>query len=369
MSRYTKSNKKTTEEEEEEPSEEVEFEDPDEVAEEGEGEIEGEEKSSEEEEEQKEEETESIEPVKKLKSKSRKDIPKGSPIKTKKTLKSKLESKPKGSPIKTKKSVTIKEKPTTTVKKGIYPFDTDFLRYYNVFLKMLKDRGYNFDRPGLGYVPGIEQREDSDKVRVNVIPTTAIALEKEFGGLENFKLVLTHENEDLNLLVYYLPPEVEAKSASAPRKQIAADQIRKALQIFEENDYPRLILLARTKLAIQAAELIKNANNQIIEGKPERLIQFFNMEVDFAFNFMESRYQSKIIKILRTEDEQTEYLSQLTIDEQQTDKRRALPIIYNTDPVTDWFGLKINDIVLFKRVNSPSITFSLRVTRPPEELS
>ena len=268
---------------------------------------------------------------------------------------------------KSQKQVTIKEVPV--VKKGIYPFDRDFLKYYSVLLQMLKDRHYNFDRPNLGYVPGIEERKNSKKVNVNVIPTTAILLEKEFGGLENFKLVLNHEDdEELNVLIYYLPPEVEAKSAAAPRKQIAADQIRKALEIYENSNYPRLIILARTKLATQAADLIETANNQVINNKPKRLIQFFNMEVDLAFNYMKSRYQPKVIKILRTEDEQNEYLSQLVIDDQQTDKRRALPIVLNVDAISSWYGLKINDMILFKRVNSPAVTFSLRVTREPEEL-
>lgn len=346
MSRYTKSKKKDIEEKEEEPSEELELEDFDEDQEEPEQE--------EEKEEEEKEEEEKLSGLK-LKTKSITQQPKGTPVKTKKTK------------SKSQKQVTIKEVPV--VKKGIYPFDRDFLKYYSVLLQMLKDRHYNFDRPNLGYVPGIEERKNSKKVNVNVIPTTAILLEKEFGGLENFKLVLNHEDdEELNVLIYYLPPEVEAKSAAAPRKQIAADQIRKALEIYENSNYPRLIILARTKLATQAADLIETANNQVINNKPKRLIQFFNMEVDLAFNYMKSRYQPKVIKILRTEDEQNEYLSQLVIDDQQTDKRRALPIVLNVDAISSWYGLKINDMILFKRVNSPAVTFSLRVTREPEEL-
>lgn len=358
---------KTVEEEsekEEEPSED--FED---IDAEGDGND-----ISEEEEQGNEEETEPIEPLKaksgtKLKSKTQKQ-PKGSAIKTKKKLKSTTETKPKGTPIKTKKKVEIKEN-NKAIPKGIYPFDKGFLKSYRVLLEMLKDRGYNFDMPGIGMVPGVETKENGNGVKVNVTDVTGLALEKQLGGLENFKLALTHEeDEQLNILIYYLPPEVEAKSASAPRKQIAAEQIRKALEIFETyNDYPRLILLARTKLAIQAADLIRNANNQILDDKPQRLIQFFNMDIDLSFNYMKSRYQSKVLKILRTEEEQNEYLSQLTIDEQQTDKRRALPIIQTPDAVSEWYGLKVNDLMLFKRINAPSITFALRVVRPPEELN
>lgn len=273
-------------------------------------------------------------------------------------------------PLKTKKT---KEQPQEQKKQGIYPFDSEFMRSYKTLVEMLNDRGYNLSQPGkqslFGYSEQIVPNKDGGtkiKKIININSDTQRALTNEFGGLEHFKLELTHENPQLNVLVYFVIPGIEAKSATQARKQLPIDQVRHALRAYEESAIPRLILLSNVELATQGIDLIRKANQQTVAGQPHRYVHFFSTE-ELSFNWMKSRYQPKNIRVLRDE-EQNAVLSSIEIDDNQEDKRHSLPYISDIDPLCMWYGAKVGDLIQLTR-KLPITTEYLRYVLPFETLT
>lgn len=313
--------------------------------------------------------------------------PKKKPIKKKPTKKeedseSEEEEVPKKKPTKkeevgkkknTKLVTPLRSNPTQSKKQGIYPFDKDFMKSYETLIEMLNDRGYILSQPGkeslFGYSEYVSVNNKGNtktKKVIKITEDTRRALINEFGGLENFKLELSHPNHQLDILVYFIIPGIEAKSATQARKQLPIEQVRHALRAYEQSSIPRLILLSNVELASQGEELLRKANSQIMEDQPHRLVHFFSID-DLSFNWMKSRYQPKNIRVLR-DDEQNAVLSSIEIDDNQEDKKFSLPYISDNDPLCVWYGAKVGDLIQQTR-KSPYTTDFVRYVLPYETLT
>lgn len=280
---------------------------------------------------------------------------------------------------KTSKAITparskskVKPTSTTSKKQGTYPFDKEFMKSYKTLVEMLNDREYNLSQPGKESLFGYSERIAPDKnggtkikKMINITDETQRNLTNEFGGLEHFKLELSHPNPQLNLLIYFIVPSIEAKSATQARKQLPIDQVRTALTAYEESSIPRLILLSSVELATQGEELIRKANQQTVPESPHRYVHFFSLD-ELAFNWMKSRYQPKNIRVLRDE-EQNAVLSSIEIDDNQEDKRFSLPYIADNDPLCLWYGAKQGDLIQVTR-KLPITTEYIRHVLPYETL-
>jgi len=274
-------------------------------------------------------------------------------------------------PTKNKK---ITKEAASTKKQGTYPFDKEFMRSYKTLVEMLKDRGYNLSQPGKESIFGYSERivpsknEEGTKVKkmINITDETQRALTNEFGGLENLKIELTHPNVELNILIYFIVPGIEAKSATQARKQLPIDQVRTALKAYESSGIPRLILLSNVELATQGQALIRDANSQKVKDQPHRYIHFFSTE-ELSFNWMSSRYQPKNIRVLR-DHEQNAVLSSIEVDDNQEDKRYSLPYYSDNDPLCLWYGAKSGDLIQLTR-KLPITTEYLRYVFPFELLA
>ena len=262
---------------------------------------------------------------------------------------------------------------TSSTSSEHYDFDEDFMRDYVHILEMVLDRGYEGNNLiGVENVSEEHQADSDDEEngiigqwQINVTPDTRNKLLEEFEGLENFRLELHHQNDMLNMLVYYLIPEIESHGAAQERKQLSEAHIKEVLDLFSESGYPRLLLISKVKPSSDAIALINTANLMRDGNHPLRLVKFIPTSF-FHFNPMRSRYQPRNIGVYRGE-EIRDFLSDFPMDEKHKGQEEELmPHLSENDPVSAYYGLRVGELQTFLR-RIPMTNFYARVVIPDLE--
>lgn len=226
-----------------------------------------------------------------------------------------------------------------------YAFDRAFMQQYKNLLRMLLDRGY--DLSGLpGYIPpSVEERSGKIALsgRIDIKDNTASQLTALYKGAELFRVTIDHPLPTLKMMVYYVLPEAESKSASKEKKQLSSLEINSVISIFvdamqTDPKIKRLLIIGKSNLAPKAQTSIDTHNKAA-----DSYVQFILAE-ELNRCIMVSRYQPKNIVILRGKAREL-LLEELPTEGTTKSKEELLPKMSTKDKLVMYYGLRPRDIV------------------------
>jgi DNA-directed RNA polymerase subunit H (RpoH/RPB5) len=226
-----------------------------------------------------------------------------------------------------------------------YAFDKAFMQQYKTLLEMLLDRGY--DLSGLpGYIPPSAEEKAGKIVingHINITNNTAAQLALQYKGAELFRVTLEHPEPLLKMMVYYVLPEAESKSASKEKKLLSSQEINSVLTVFvdavgHDNKIGRLLIIGKSNLAPKAQTSINDHNKT-----SKTYVQFIPAE-KLRFNLIKTRYQPSHILIPRGKAREL-ILEEIAIEGATKSKEELLPKISVNDPLAIYYGLRPRDIV------------------------
>jgi DNA-directed RNA polymerase subunit H (RpoH/RPB5) len=250
-----------------------------------------------------------------------------------------------------------------------YEFDPEFLGEYKVMLTMLLERGYDGDGLiGVEAVPPDHEPSDDD-LDDGIVGSWSVAkassvatgdeLTERYGGLENFSLSLRHQDARLNMLVYYLIPEVESHGSTQERKQLSERQVKTVIGTFEATpSVGRLLLISKVKPSADAMAQISRANIELADEvkRPLLLVKLVQTSF-FQSNPMRWILQPKNVRVLFGE-EKAQLLEELSVAEHLRGKEEGLiPQMSEIDPLAVYYGARVGDLVTFIRTVPASIFF------------
>jgi hypothetical protein len=257
-----------------------------------------------------------------------------------------------------------------------YPFDDQFLRRYEVLLTMLLERGYSGDGLiGVEPVPPDHEPSDQDlddgivghwRVQISVEKTVPELIDA-YAGLENFSMRLSHQDASLNMLVYYLIPEVESHGSVQERKQLSQAHVEEYVNCFKETPgFGRLLLISKAKLSADAATRLGIVNAECDTAKNPCLVEFI-LASFFDFNLARWIMQPHDVRILRG-DEKRQLLDELAVPPERRGQEESLVLqMSDADPLAIYFGARADELMTYVR-EIPVRQFHMRIVVPEVEL-
>jgi DNA-directed RNA polymerase subunit H (RpoH/RPB5) len=255
-----------------------------------------------------------------------------------------------------------------------YEFDDEFVRQYAVLLVMLLERGYSGD--GLigvealdpGHAPSDEDLDQGivGQWHVRVTRETREQLRQRYEGLERFNLRLLHQDARLNMLVYYLIPEVESHGSVQERKQLSDTHVKAMITVLQETEgkFSRLLMISKAKPSADASAAIATANDNV---PPDSLGMIKLVQARF-FDFSIARWmmQPRGVRIWR-DAEKRALLDQLGVAPGLKGHEETLvPMTSELDPLVVYYGARVGELITYVR-DVPTSGLFMRIVIPDYE--